>query len=71
NAGPVEAAAAGALGVGLGGRTVYAHGVEERPRLGSGPPPTPDDLRRAAHLSRLVGAASAVLAVGVAAARSR
>jgi adenosylcobinamide-phosphate synthase len=71
NAGPVEAAAAGALGVGLGGRTVYAHGVEERPRLGSGPPPAPDDLRRAAHLSRLVGAASAVLAVGVAAARSR
>ena len=67
NAGPVEAAAAGALGVGLGGRTVYAHGVEERPRLGSGPPPTPDDLHRAARLSRLVGAAAAVLAVAVAA----
>ena len=66
NAGPVEAAAAGALGVTLGGRTVYAHGVEERPRLGSGPPPTPADLRRAARLSRLVGAASAVLAAVVA-----
>ncbi|GAA3240472.1 cobalamin biosynthesis protein [Pseudonocardia petroleophila] len=62
NAGPVEAAAAGALGVGLGGRTVYAHGVEERPRLGSGPPPAPADLHRAARLSRLVGAAAAVLA---------
>ena len=32
----------------LGGRTEYAHGVEERPRLGSGPPPRPADLRRAA-----------------------
>ena len=62
NAGPVEAAAAGALGVGLGGRTVYAHGVEERPRLGDGPAPVPADLHRAARLSRLVAAASAVLA---------
>jgi adenosylcobinamide-phosphate synthase len=62
NAGPVEAAAAGALGVTLGGRTVYPHRVEERPRLGSGPPPTPDDLRRAARLSRLVGLAAAALA---------
>jgi len=66
NAGPVEAAAAGALGVKLGGRTVYAHGVEERPRLGAGPPPTAVDLRRAARLSRLVGAASAALAAGAA-----
>jgi adenosylcobinamide-phosphate synthase len=66
NAGPVEAAAAGALGVRLGGRTVYTHGVEERPRLGSGRAPTPDDLRRAARLSRLVGVAAAVLSAGVA-----
>jgi adenosylcobinamide-phosphate synthase len=66
NAGPVEAAAAGALGVRLGGRTVYPHGVEERPRLGSGRAPTPDDLRRAARLSRLVGAAAAVLSAGAA-----
>jgi len=62
NAGPVEASAAGALGVGLGGRTVYAHGVEDRPRLGSGPPPTAADLARAARLARLVGAAAAVIA---------
>jgi adenosylcobinamide-phosphate synthase len=68
NAGPVEAAAAGALGVGLGGRTVYAHGTEDRPRLGDGPPPGPADLRRAARLSRLVGAAAAALAAAVAAA---
>ena len=68
NAGPVEAAAAGALGVGLGGRTVYAHGTEDRPRLGDGPPPGPADLRRAARLSRLVGAAAAALAATAAAA---
>jgi adenosylcobinamide-phosphate synthase len=67
NAGPVEAAAAGALGVTLGGRTVYRHGVDERPRLGDGPPPTPTDLRRAVRLSRLVGVATAVLAAGLAA----
>lgn len=65
NAGPVEAAAAGALGVQLGGRTVYPHGSQERPRLGSGPPPTPHDLLRAAHLSRTVGAAAALLAAAV------
>jgi adenosylcobinamide-phosphate synthase len=66
NAGPVEAAAAGALGVTLGGRTEYAHGVEQRPRLGCGPPPTPHDLGRAAQLSRRVGAATALLAAAVA-----
>lgn len=71
NAGPVEAAAAGALGVGLGGPTVYPHGTEDRPRLGSGPPPGPDDLRRAARLSRLVGAAAALLAAGVGRALAR
>ena len=62
----MEAAAAGALGVTLGGRTVYAHGAEERPRLGDGPSPGPADLRRAARLSRLVGAASTVVAIAVA-----
>ena len=66
NAGPVEAAAAGALGVTLGGRTVYPHGTEERPRLGDGPPPGPADLRRAARLSRLVDGAAVVLAAVVA-----
>ena len=66
NAGPVEAATAGALRVGLGGPTVYAHGVENRPTLGSGPPPTAADLRRAARLSQLVVAAATVLAYAVA-----
>ena len=71
NAGPVEAAAAGALGVTLGGRTVYAHGTEDRPRLGDGPPPGPADLRRAARLSRWVGAAATGLAAAVALTRAR
>ena len=62
NAGPVEAAAAGALGVRLGGTTVYPYGPQERPRLGDGPPPSAADLARMARLSRLVGTASAVLA---------
>ncbi len=71
NAGPVEAAMAGALGVSLGGRTVYRHGVELRPRLGRGTAPGPVDLRRAARLSRLIGAAAAVLAAGAVLTRGR
>ncbi|MGH3613458.1 MAG: cobalamin biosynthesis protein, partial [Pseudonocardia sp.] len=66
NAGPVEAAAAGALGVTLGGRTMYPHGVEERPELGAGPPPGPADLLRAVRLSRLVAAAAAILSATIA-----
>lgn len=52
NAGPVEATAAAALGVQLGGATTYAHGVEQRPRLGRGPAPTAKTLRQAVRLSR-------------------
>lgn len=62
NAGPVEAAAAGALGLRLGGTTVYPYGVQERPVLGDGRPPAVADLVRAARLSRAVGAGAAVLA---------
>jgi len=68
NAGPVEAAAAGALGVRLGGRTEYAHGTEERPSLGDGPAPGTADLHRAARLSRAVGLSAALVAALVAAA---
>jgi adenosylcobinamide-phosphate synthase len=64
NAGQCEAAAAGALGVRLGGRNVYAGRVEHRPHLGAGTPPEPADIRRAARLSTVVGGAAAVLAVG-------
>ncbi|WP_086008935.1 cobalamin biosynthesis protein [Nocardia brevicatena] len=61
NAGVVEAATAGALGVRLGGRTEYRHGVEQRPILGTGGPPTVDDLQRAVRLSESVQVAAVVL----------
>ncbi|MGW4633645.1 cobalamin biosynthesis protein [Nocardia sp. NPDC004415] len=54
NAGVVEASMAGALGVQLGGRTRYRHGVELRPTLGDGRPPTTTDLRRAVRMSEAV-----------------
>ena len=52
NAGPVEATAAAALGVRLGGPTAYAHSVEKRPYLGEGPAPTVQTVREAVRLSR-------------------
>ncbi len=58
---------AGALGVRLGGRNVYAGRVEERPALGAGPGPLVRDIRRAARLSAAVGAATVVLAAATAA----
>lgn len=72
NAGRVEAAFAGALGVRLGGRNVYGSRVEERPVLGggvdgrAGRPPAPADLDRAARLSLRVGTLAAVAAAAVA-----
>lgn len=66
NAGVVEAAFAGALGVRLGGRNHYAHGVEDRVLLGDGPPPTPDDIDRAVRLAKHVGTGAVVVAVLVA-----
>lgn len=66
NAGVVEAAFAGALGVRLGGPTQYRHELQIRPTLGSGRPPTVGDLRRAVTLSRVVqGAAAAVACLSV------
>jgi adenosylcobinamide-phosphate synthase len=61
NAGVVEAAFAGALGVRLGGPTQYHHGLQIRPTLGDGVEPTVADLRRAVALSRVVQAAAALL----------
>jgi adenosylcobinamide-phosphate synthase len=67
NAGRVEGAFAGALGVRLGGLSHYAHGPEERPRLGDGAAPDSDDIVRAVSLARRVGAVAAgVAAVGAA-----
>jgi adenosylcobinamide-phosphate synthase len=63
NAGQCEAAAAGALGIRLGGRNVYAGRVEYRPELGDGAPPSVPDIRRA---SVLCGAVSAAAVIGTA-----
>lgn len=63
NAGVVEAAFAGALGIRLGGPTQYRYQLDIRPALGDGPAPGVADLRRAVRLSRLVQSAAAVLAV--------
>jgi adenosylcobinamide-phosphate synthase len=60
NAGVVEAAFAGALGVRLGGPTQYHHELQIRPTLGDGERPTVADLRRAVALSRAVQAAAAL-----------
>jgi adenosylcobinamide-phosphate synthase len=68
NAGQCEAAAAGALGVRLGGENVYSAGVEVRPMLGDGRSPGAEDVRRAARLCGVVGALGLGLTVGVAAA---
>ncbi len=57
---------AGALGIQLGGRTEYRHGVEMRPTLGTGPTPRVPDLRRAVRLSAAVQAAAAVTAAAIA-----
>jgi adenosylcobinamide-phosphate synthase len=62
NAGRVEAAFAGALEIRLGGRTVYSHGVEERPVLGTGRSPDAGHVTRAVELSRVVGAFAGVAA---------
>ncbi|MEU6558893.1 adenosylcobinamide-phosphate synthase CbiB [Nocardia nova] len=66
NAGVAEATMAGALGVTLGGRTEYGHGVEMRPELGAGPAPVVPDLRRAVHMSEAVQAGAAGLAAAIA-----
>lgn len=65
NAGVVEAAFAGALGVRLGGPTQYRHELEIRPTLGDGRAPAIDDLRRGVRLSRFVQAAAVLVATGV------
>ncbi len=62
NAGVVEAAFAGALGVRLGGPTQYRHELQIRPTLGDGREPTVTDLRRAVTLSSLVQAGAMLLA---------
>ncbi len=65
NAGLIEGAFAGALGVGLGGANRYGDVVEDRGRLGAGPAPTAADIARAVQLRRWVGLAMAGVLLAV------
>jgi adenosylcobinamide-phosphate synthase len=65
NAGVAEASFAGALDIRLGGPTQYAHRLELRPTLGSGPAPQPADLHRAVWLTRWVQTLATAVAVAV------
>lgn len=71
NAGVVEAGAAGALGIRLGGANRYGGRLERRGELGSGRPARPDDLPRVARLSRLLGRAALVTCVALTIGRRR
>lgn len=68
NAGPVEAAFAGALGTRLGGTNDYGGRVEHRAVMGDGPPPTRADLERARVLARRIGVAAGLVGATAAAA---
>jgi adenosylcobinamide-phosphate synthase len=69
NAGWMEAAFAGALGLRLGGPLSYAGRDELRPTLGAGRPATATDIERAVRLSLAVGAAAALACAAVRAMR--
>src|SRR5690606_1583442 len=66
NAGPVEAAFAGALGITLGGTNHYGGRIEHRARLGDGPAPTLADLPRAKRLATLIAWTAGGIAVAFA-----
>ncbi len=63
NAGPVEAAFAGSLGLRLGGTNTYEGASQDRGFLGSGKAPAPADIPRANRLAAKVGAAALVSAL--------
>jgi adenosylcobinamide-phosphate synthase len=71
NAGRIEGAFAGALGVRLGGLNHYEHGFERRPQLGDGSPPTTADIGRAVRLAKLVGGSTVALCALIAWGRGR
>ncbi len=65
NAGPVEAAFAGALGVRLGGTLAYGGRTEHRPELGAaGRPVEVADIERAVRLSARVSALALAVCAG-------
>jgi adenosylcobinamide-phosphate synthase len=67
NAGVAEAAFAGALGIELGGPLRYGPRTEGRPKLGQGPRPGPEDVRRAVALeSRIEAVLAGALATAAA-----
>lgn len=65
NAGVAEAAFAAALGVRLGGTNSYGGRTEHRAFMGEGREPGPADISRAVALCRQVGAAGALMALGL------
>ena len=69
NAGPVEAAFAGTLGIRLGGVNRYGDALEDRGVLGDGRLPEPRDITRTVRLADWVGLMALGLAVLVATAR--
>lgn len=71
NAGPVEASAAGALGVRLGGSNVYGDIVEDRGTLGDGRAVEVADIARTLRLTGAVGAVGLACAVLLALGRGR
>lgn len=71
NAGPVEAAFAGSLGISLGGLNVYGDLVDDRAVLGSGRDAEVGDINRARQLARRVDFAALVLVVSARARRRR
>jgi len=66
NAGPVEAASAGALGVTIGGTNSYDGASEDRGTLGDGRAVVVADLPRAVRLSQAVGFGAMLVAAAVA-----
>lgn len=71
NAGPVEAAFAGALGVRLGGVNAYGGVSEDRQTLGDGRPPALRDVERANCLALWAGRAAVGFSVAIALAARR
>ncbi|HVK30779.1 MAG TPA: cobalamin biosynthesis protein [Nocardioides sp.] len=71
NAGPVEAAFAGALGIRLGGTNDYAGRIEHRAVMGEGPLPDRAALDRARTLAGRIGLGAAALTAALAVVRRR